>query len=177
MRAVDFYMESINNQKANPKAYMCEDYEQFRAGKCAECGNNNEKCVTMGTGVLDYKERVKDLSYSTGRRFFMTTDSEQPFFKKQYLIEVKLGSNSDQRGKFSMKFTDQDGNTEDLDFQKSEEQLHSSRTYSELFVFSTDPQEITEVEFHWTHLGIIGHLFHAKIHVDDITFIDLSTDR
>lgn len=82
-RAVDYYSEAINSSSnsssAAPIAYQCDSYDNFRAGKCNNCGQYGGRCVRIAE-----TSRNKPIRQSSngGGRFFINTASSSPYFRK-----------------------------------------------------------------------------------------------
>lgn len=80
MRAVDYYLESLNGwQRENAKAYMCDSYTAFNRGECTDCGENGEKCVYLDSQI---DQQIQDTNATQGQRFFVATDGEEPYLSK-----------------------------------------------------------------------------------------------
>lgn len=64
------------------KAYMCDTFKHFKSGQCADCGQDNEKCVSIGIDVFDYRLKGKNVPNSVGKKYFIITDKEKPLFSE-----------------------------------------------------------------------------------------------
>lgn len=87
-RAVDFYMSSLLHQNPAPKGYLCDNYDDFKAGKCTDCGANGEKCAILGSRTEEWRKSVANNLGSGGKRFFLTTDGDDPYFSEYCLLPV-----------------------------------------------------------------------------------------
>jgi hypothetical protein len=75
-RAIDYFIESINNDKI-PVAYQCKDWETFLKGQCAECGDKGDQCAKFGPGVEEWKKFRKT---NTFVRMYLKTTGKSPYF-------------------------------------------------------------------------------------------------
>ncbi|KPM04406.1 pancreatic triacylglycerol lipase-like protein [Sarcoptes scabiei] len=125
-RAVDFYIESINNLVALPIAYACESYESFLDGKCSDCDDDDENgrggksnCAIIGTLSERLMGSKNPLKYQ-GKKFFMATAKRSLFFRYQYLIEIKMSRTESREqpieGFIKMDFIDISGVEESIIF-------------------------------------------------------------
>lgn len=92
---MDFYIDSLSQKtKAVPKAFECESYDDFKAGKCADCGASGEKCVILGPKAIEYRNAVKDINAGVdsvnGKRFFMATSEHEPLFSECIIYSVAV---------------------------------------------------------------------------------------
>lgn len=79
----------IHQQAATPKAYLCDSYDDFKAGKCADCGVNGEKCAILGPRAIEWRKSVANNVGQGGKRFFFSTgDSESYFGKSKKKLSV-----------------------------------------------------------------------------------------
>lgn len=74
-------MDALAHLKTEvPKAYECASYDDFKAGKCVDCGPNGEKCVLLGPRTIEHQVAGHELA--NGKRFFMATDDTAPYLSK-----------------------------------------------------------------------------------------------
>lgn len=85
---MDFYIDSLSEQAGYlAKAFECGSFEDFKEGKCTDCGPAGEKCVILGPKTIEYRNVVKDINQGVdsvnGKRFFLITAEHEPLFSKQ----------------------------------------------------------------------------------------------
>lgn len=87
-RAVDYFIDSLDTTIPLPKAYLCDNYDDFKNGKCVDCGSNGEKCVILGPRDIEYENSVKDVNAgvdsTNGKRFFMITGQHEPLLNSKF---------------------------------------------------------------------------------------------
>lgn len=80
-RAIDFYTASIYHHVV-PRAFLCEDFDSFQAGHCAECGSTGERCITLGPQTVSQRQSYARALGESGKRFFLLTDGKSPYFSE-----------------------------------------------------------------------------------------------
>ena len=90
MRAIDFFVASLDRYIPLPKAYLCHDYDDFKMGNCVDCGENGERCAILGVRSIEYINSVADINKGVdtvnGKRFFMITGQHEPLLSSKCLI-------------------------------------------------------------------------------------------
>jgi len=75
-RAIEFFYESLINNKCDFVAMRCRSYQEFLEALCT-CDDSNSSCVKMGqaTSVTDLAE----LELPRHSRYFLLTNNEAPY--------------------------------------------------------------------------------------------------
>ncbi|XP_077513466.1 LOW QUALITY PROTEIN: pancreatic triacylglycerol lipase-like [Amblyomma americanum] len=77
-RAVDYMLESIENQDCLPLAYECPSFEADKRAQCSDCGPDGAGCAAMGERAIQWS-RFKG---SEPRRMYTVTDARSNFCGK-----------------------------------------------------------------------------------------------
>ncbi|KAF8791254.1 Pancreatic triacylglycerol lipase like protein [Argiope bruennichi] len=163
-RALDFMHHSINYRKIVPVGYQCSSWEDFLAGKCAECGKDMKQCAIMGIRADEYIPlKPKD----TQTAFYLQTGGKAPYWQYHYQISVKLyksKSAKDTSGK--------------IDYNWAVNLIHGSR-YQYLATTDKNLGEIKSVSLQWTlqTLNPIKLLIKPVIYVEYITVVPMNTQE
>ncbi|XP_064479571.1 pancreatic lipase-related protein 2-like isoform X2 [Ornithodoros turicata] len=87
--AVQYFLESINENRCLPVAHACLSNELFDSGWCAECGLDGSKCAPLGFHAGRWR-RFKDDSSSV--RMFLDTSSRPRYCLFQYFLSVHMAN-------------------------------------------------------------------------------------
>ncbi|XP_054152603.1 pancreatic triacylglycerol lipase-like [Oppia nitens] len=79
LRAIDYYLASMSYPGIKPVGHQCSDYDAYRSGKCQSCGSNGDNCAIMGVDAI---QLAKHKSQTQGKRYFLTTGADYPYFNK-----------------------------------------------------------------------------------------------
>ncbi|XP_018321173.1 pancreatic triacylglycerol lipase-like [Agrilus planipennis] len=99
LRSHEYFMESIRS--GCPFLTIgCSSYEDFKDGKCFQCGRNKNHCVRFGYhGREDYNRLIKKRMIRPNENLmqFLITGSESPFCKSHYRIRVEISNSTDSK--------------------------------------------------------------------------------
>lgn len=101
--AKDYYIEALLRPEGHPKFYQCDSDKQFASGGCNECDDDQSRCFMLGP---DSAEDYNKLGFSQGKRFYLITTAEKPYFSKIANLKVDFQSSpiSDAQMVFIIKF-------------------------------------------------------------------------
>ncbi|XP_077549862.1 pancreatic lipase-related protein 2-like [Haemaphysalis longicornis] len=86
-RAVQYMLDSIENEHCQPLAFECPSYDAYLRGQCADCGPDGSRCAVMGEHAVQWS-RFKG---NESRRMYTITNAHRPFCAHQYLVTVTTG--------------------------------------------------------------------------------------
>lgn len=98
-RAVDFYLETRKpNSPCQRVAYECDLYKNFLDGKCATCGDRNEKCR-----LFEYNANTRlDVPLVRNYSYFMDTNPSEPFCANHYQLQIQIDESNFKSGAFEL---------------------------------------------------------------------------
>ncbi|XP_035216470.1 pancreatic lipase-related protein 2-like [Stegodyphus dumicola] len=176
-RSLDFLHYSINYKKVTPVGYECTSWEDFLAGKCAECGPDTKKCAIMGIRADEYK---KFRDNSVQHAMYLKTSALPPYWLYHYHVSVKLFkphfSYKDYAGTFSIGLY---GSKED-DIAKVQDRsidLIHGETYEYIMTTSKELGEVRSVTMKWGMFSLnpINLFKKPKLYVEYITVVPMNT--
>ncbi|XP_074595100.1 pancreatic lipase-related protein 2-like [Brevipalpus obovatus] len=83
-RANQLMLEPFESKSCQPVAYACSSYEDFKKGKCTDCGKDNENCWLFGLK----SKHLQSLPARYGLQYYLMTDSKSPFCLNHFAITV-----------------------------------------------------------------------------------------
>ncbi|XP_020897507.1 inactive pancreatic lipase-related protein 1 [Exaiptasia diaphana] len=87
-RAHQYFIESIKSTECLFRSYPCASWNEFRRGKCMECGANGKNCPEMGFNAIKYKD-VKN------GNFYLYTSDKPPYCVPRYMyVRFQTGTRS-----------------------------------------------------------------------------------
>ncbi|XP_071444353.1 pancreatic lipase-related protein 2-like [Hetaerina americana] len=164
-------------------AFLCDSYEDFLNGKCTSCGENGMGCALMGLDADKYPG--KDETLSKPRKFFLKTNSEEPFCGYHYAVNVTLDTNSKGReteyGNLFVNLHGEQNNTIKMDLSEKEPQKLVKGESNNFLGFSSDNvgrASKADVTWKWksnllsldTCLFCVKDLFFSKFEVTNLGF-------
>lgn len=98
-RAVDFYLETRkSNSPCQRVAYECDLYKNFLDGKCASCGDRNEKCRLFEYNADSRLNVPLVRNYS----YFMDSNPSQPFCANHYQLQIQIDESNFKSATFEL---------------------------------------------------------------------------
>uniref|UniRef100_A0A1I8F7P7 Lipase domain-containing protein n=1 Tax=Macrostomum lignano TaxID=282301 RepID=A0A1I8F7P7_9PLAT len=85
MRAPILFTATAANPDADFLAYECDNYDEFKAGRCLSCAGN--KCARLGIRASEWKPEGR-----TFVKVWSDTQATKPFYMHHYSVRVKLSS-------------------------------------------------------------------------------------
>ncbi|XP_042897481.1 pancreatic lipase-related protein 2 [Parasteatoda tepidariorum] len=175
-RSLDFFYHSINYRKVVPVGYECTSWNDFLAGKCAECGPDTKRCAIMGIRADEYYEFRNS---SVQRNMYLQTSGKSPFWLYHYQVTVKLyrpkASYKDVEGTMDITLVGSKGDELAHIQQKATEFFHGAR-YQYLVTTERDLGEIKSVTLKWfsSSNNPIKMIFKPKLYVEYVTVIPMN---
>nr|XP_046918405.1 pancreatic lipase-related protein 2-like isoform X1 [Dermatophagoides farinae] len=155
-RSHEYFIESITPPISRPVAYLCDSYDSFQNGKCTWNCQEPNKCVVMDPLADSYHVNK---TFTQGKRYFMITAGEEPYFRYQYLIDLIMANHSDDYiggivppllTEVELRFINQDGDVEEFNFSEKSELFEDETEYPRLFSLDTNPEQLYEMEIKWS---------------------------
>ncbi|XP_061483912.1 lipase member I isoform X2 [Rhineura floridana] len=109
-RSVFLYMSSLK-PNCNVTAYPCDNYTDYRNGKCMHCEAFQPRpCPVLGYYADKWKSHLIEKKPPVTTAYFDTSDKE-PFCMHHYSVDIITWSKNSRRGFINIKITDDAGNT------------------------------------------------------------------
>ncbi|XP_076335858.1 pancreatic triacylglycerol lipase-like isoform X2 [Tachypleus tridentatus] len=87
MRAIDYFLEAIDDDNCAPVGVACDSWENYLEGKCTDCGENGQNCIMIGPETEHFRKFKDD---KNGKRFYLKISSTKPYCLHDYQIQVNL---------------------------------------------------------------------------------------
>lgn len=85
-RSLEFYIEAMQSTRCPFIGFKCDNFQNFKLGKCYLCGPNGDDCKLMG---VDYYRR--GFKSPNHKGFYFLTNHQFPYCVFHFRVEVRLG--------------------------------------------------------------------------------------
>ncbi|PAA74650.1 hypothetical protein BOX15_Mlig007525g3 [Macrostomum lignano] len=94
LRVLPLMTSTVMHYQGDYKAYPCDSYENFKAGRCATCGSTG--CAFMGMRADEWRPPTG----TSGVRMFLDTTGSEPFDIHHYAVSVSISDVSDAKKQY-----------------------------------------------------------------------------
>ncbi|XP_013779480.1 pancreatic lipase-related protein 2-like [Limulus polyphemus] len=153
LRAIDYYLEALRNKKCTPVGIACERWDDFIRGKCADCGEDNSKCVKLGPQAEEYLKYKDD---NKSQKLFLKTASNEPFCLFHYYVEVNIAkpaNSTSQRGLLHVTIKGSDDNLK-MRLSDRNGSLKPGKKLKYLVTSRRNVGSINSLQAHWTKRSV-----------------------
>ena len=77
---MEYYIESIENYDDSIKAFKCDNYDNYLAGLCTDCGPNNQWCFAIGQKQFDYW----NFQNNPNQQYFILMSESKPYLRNLF---------------------------------------------------------------------------------------------
>ncbi|XP_074641011.1 pancreatic triacylglycerol lipase-like isoform X2 [Tubulanus polymorphus] len=170
LRAYYYFIESINSKHCQFKAFPCNNYEDFKVGRCMSCGGLG--CAYMGF----YADTAKPLVNQTEIKYFLDTADTRPYCRKSFAVKFTFGDNKE-RGDLFINLHGSNGATGEIKITK-EAKIEPFTSHGYTFLTDYDIGDISLITVWWIHDPLWIWEWHVplirkpKLIIDKIVLMD-----
>ncbi|PAA90690.1 hypothetical protein BOX15_Mlig003920g1 [Macrostomum lignano] len=167
MRVLQLVSTTLIHAQGDYKAFPCDSYENFKAGKCAGCGITG--CAQMGIRAAEWNP-----SGLTNVKMFLDTDGHEPYEMHHYFAKIIISGVSSAKQQYGDLFLTLEG----ADGQSSSQLTVVEKSYMEpgelisIVLTGTDPVfDLKRLTVSWKHRWNLA-ILKQKLHVNRVEIVE-----
>ncbi|PAA86349.1 hypothetical protein BOX15_Mlig003920g3 [Macrostomum lignano] len=167
MRVLQLVSTTLIHAQGDYKAFPCDSYENFKAGKCAGCGITG--CAQMGIRAAEWNP-----SGLTNVKMFLDTAGHEPYEMHHYFAKIIISGVSNAKQQYGDLFLTLEG----ADGQSSSQLTVVEKSYMEpgelisIVLTGTDPVfDLKRLTVSWKHRWNLA-ILKQKLHVNRVEIVE-----
>ncbi|XP_061049296.1 lipase member H isoform X3 [Eubalaena glacialis] len=161
-RSVYLYLSSLR-ENCTITAYPCDSYQDYRNGKCVNCGiSQTESCPLLGYYADNWKDYLRERDPPMTKAFFDTAE-EKPFCIYHYFVDIITWNKNIRRGSITIKLRDKAGNTTESKINHEPTTFQKYHQVSLLARFNQDLDKVAAISLVFSTGSVIGPRYKLRI--------------